>query len=1682
MATLLNTDTFATTYKDDYRDSDNYYRILFNSGRTLQARELTQMQTIIQKEIGRFARNIFNEGAVVNPGGVTINKTIEYIKLDKGSTLPAGVDLLTASNSWSTTDGTISFKILRVEDAVATDDWGATLYIKYTDTSAASAGSTTIRVPDGTDISNGTYTFTSYGTASTGQGCLAGVSPGEYFTKDHFVFAEAQTHFVSKYTNNPTADLGFKVVEDVVTVIDDDGLYDNQGVVPNTSAPGADRYRIRLILTTRDEVDSADNFVFISRIVEGVQSITASGFSEYNSINEILALRTKEESGDYIVKNFTAKMEDYNDSNLILNVTPGIAYVDGHRLETALTRLVVPKADDTTTITGRNVTAQYGNYVLADSSNGIPDINQYELVSLYNAVAAGGTVIGTARVRYGERFASDIRYYLFDIQMNAGQSFASVKSFGSSVANHVDVRQTDGIATLYNTGNNSLLFPLSNKRPTTTGVTVNSLIVQRRYQDTANGSGEITISSVSWGGSNFTFTDPGDWIVAASAGPVVTPTFGAAGGSTMVISGLTSGVSYEIYAKIDLATPTYKAKTVTDRTETLNWTPGGGDIESDGGGLWYMNLDRSDVYKITAIKENDSDGRDLSPLFTTDNGQRDNFYARGRIIRKTGTNVPTGNIFVRYKYFAHGTGHFFSANSYNGLSYSEIPYYRKNDGETVFLADVLDFRPVQDSNGVYPSHDEDYVVHLPENQTSIDTDVVYYMPRRDRLVLRREEADIKTNRAEVKYIQGVSSLQPAVPDTPIGSMLIYEFNLNANTLNESDMTSTSIKNLGYTMRDIGRLDKRISRLEELTSLTLLENAASTELVLDSDGLPRTKSGFLADNFSSGVFTDYVPGRYRASIDTDERQLLPPFIKKNVRMIFDSDASLAAGVVRKGELAMLNYTEVGFSEQLLATETMNVNPFEVITSSGYTILSPASDEWVETRYEPDLIEYETVSNVSAENLRQALQNGWTSSTVGAAILTGDKTTNTEIGNKTLRTDIIPWMRSKLVRFKTVALRPNTRYFAFFNGIDVSSWVRAEGDFVPYATTDSDYGNVYSTATQHPLTPSNLISDADGILTGSFFIPSTDTIRFRTGVAEFKLLDVSVNDNDAAISTSNATFISTGTIDVRQKTIRSTRAYTVGFVPPPPSPPSDPLAQSFYIDRVQYPNGVFITSCDIFIKTKDADVPIQCEIVTMENGIPTQTVVPGAFSIRGGGISGSAVIAIEDIGDVDDIDVVKANPTNFVFDEPVYLSPGIEYAIRLKAETAGYNVYVAKTYEFVLGTTSARVSKQPSLGSLFQSQNSSTWTPDQTRDLMFKLYRAEFSSSGNAIMENGVMAAERLDANKIRTVAGDSDVSILFPGHGFIYGDVVTISGLTDSVGGIVPSAINGTHKVYDLDWSGISIGSDSQADFSAIGGGSILVTQQAHFDEFYPLVSILQPEETTVNAGIKLTSGGSYASTTRNRMTGSGTRSKASSYTTIQLNDNNYLDEPKVILTPANETLISAKSATMQISLATLDTKVSPVIDLQRSSMILTENVIDNQDSAATVGYNVPLVWIDETDPTEGSSAAKHLTKKVTLAEPATGLKVFLSANRPSEADIKVYYKSGTSDTVLDDVSWTEIDKEAILPADNDRVTYREYTFLAGGDTGTLSPFSQFQVKVVMTSTNSSRVPRIKDLRIIALAT
>jgi len=1700
MATNLSSTTFANTYKDDYKDSDNYYRILFNSGKALQARELTQLQTIIQSEIGRFARNIFKEGSVVSTGDPTLNNKYAYIRLVSGV---ADGDLPAVGQTWYDTTDNVKFKILRTATQTDTGD-RATLYVQYIYTKDATAGATSIVVANGRTITNGTDLLTVASSSATGYGTLFSVPKGEFFTKEHFVFVESQSILLSYYSDTPTADVGFKITEDIVTVADTDALYDNQGSTPNTASPGADRYRIRLTLIDKSDVQSDENFILLCRVVDGKITWKADAKKSYNTINEVLAQRTKEESGNYTVRAFRANFKEKDSDELTLTVEPGVAYVEGYRLETGLTNIDVNRSQITQQVTGKSVVPQYGNFVVADSANasyGLPPIQNFAPVNLYDSINGTGNIIGSARVRAAQRYGTDIRYYLFDVQMNSGKNFTAVESFGGGPTDFVTIKLENGVAVLQETGNNSLLFPLPAPRPTNTGVTVltsTGLKVQRRYTFTTSSTTHSldalkASDGANWGGSALTFTDAGDWILSKVDGTPTAPTINSGlGTGTVIIGGLTTSTAYVLYAYVHVSNPVQKNKTLTAASKSFSAFNGGADSD---GTLNWLELNHSDVFKVNWVKLDDSNGRDITTSFIFDNGQRDNFYKFGRLIQKEGLSIPTNRTIVtNYEYFEHGTGHFFSANSYGGINYTLIPSHTKNNGETISLRDVLDFRPAFDSSGGF-TETNDVVTLLPENTDNIGVTTTHYLSRKDKLVVRRNETDLKAPTAEVTYIEGQPSFNPVEPLAPVGSMTLYKYELNPYTLSESDLSVEYINNKGYTMRDIGKLEKRIDILEELTTLNLLEVNTASLLVVDSAGNPRTKSGFLADNFTSQDFSEINTPRYRASIDQAENTLNPPFVSKEIRLTFDSSNSnySNANVQRTGDVVTLQYTNKNIVNQNLATETINVNPFAVIGNEGYLTLSPTSDNWVETRYRQDnIIDGGVRSNLNADQLRQALRNGWTGSN-GQFVITGDRVIRETVGDTVVDVQTVPWMRSKKIAFKAVNVRPDTQYFPYFNGVAVDNWVNDDSfELNRISAQTTTYGNRYANATAHPDGSTILTSNSQGVVEGTFFIPSTNSLKFRTGAAEFKLLDVTGGSDDNAASIARATFTSAGVINTRQKTVRATRQVTgsqVWF---------DPIAQSFLVDAGEYPSGMFLTQAGVFFSSIDSDVPVTLQIVAMENGIPTQNVLNEASVTK---------IPTNFINSTD-LSTIQSNEEVFTFLEPVYLEPGREYAMVLLAESTKYNVYVAKTYDYVIGTTSKRVNRQPTLGSFFASQNSSTWTPDQTRDMMFKLYRASFNTNAQAAyLENADMPYELLRPNPLRFDSGDSDVTFSFNGHGFALNDKVRVilpSDFDDSIAGIVDSAIGGDSDnslhgikvITGVDWTGFKIGAGSTkagnvtASSSLITGGEgIVVEQQAHFDEFIPLIDTLQPDGTSIISQAQFTSTSSYGD---GRNT-SPVRSKTSTFVSpqsssnrsqhITLNEVNYRDEPAVILTSTNEAVElggTKKSATIRMTLYSNDSAVSPVIDLQRSSLIVTENVIDQQDSATA--SNAPLHYVAETHPSAGTIAARHLTKQITLQEPAVGLKVLLSANRPSDANIEVYFKTGTGDDVLDDKAWTQVSATTILPADDDRKTYREYEYLAGGNNGTLASFTTYQIKIVMTSTNSSRSPKIKDLRVIALAT
>ena len=151
----------------------------------------------------------------------------------------------------------------------------------------------------------------------------------------------------------------------------------------------------------------------------------------------------------------------------------------------------------------------------------------------------------------------------------------------------------------------------------------------------------------------------------------------------------------------------------TQLTQTFNNTS---DVESDGSGLRFFTLPDYDIYSFDSI--GDAAGNSISNRFITDNGQRDNFYDRGRIILRSGQSIPTSTK-AYYKHFNHtGSGNSFSVNSYpNSIAYENIPNHRLRNGTEVELRNVLDFRSKKHTDGTFSDGAVSYThLTLPTNR------------------------------------------------------------------------------------------------------------------------------------------------------------------------------------------------------------------------------------------------------------------------------------------------------------------------------------------------------------------------------------------------------------------------------------------------------------------------------------------------------------------------------------------------------------------------------------------------------------------------------------------------------------------------------------------------------------------------------------------------------------------------------------------------------------------------------------------------------------------------------------------------------------------------------------------------------------------------------------------------------
>ena len=480
----------------------------------------------------------------------------------------------------------------------------------------------------------------------------------------------------------------------------------------------------------------------------------------------------------------------------------------------------------------------------------------------------------------------------------------------------------------------------------------------------------------------------------------------------------------------------------------------------------------------------------------------------------------------------------------------------------------------------------------------------------------------------------------------------------------------------------------------------------------------------------------------------------------------------------------------------------------------------------------------------------------------------KISEQSLGDRLLSRDIIPYMRERNIEITTNRMKPRTRFYVYFDNVDVTSFVTPKllevsmtsgvfqtGERVKHETdvsfqgdgfafrlaapnhkegpynaptkvlTVNPYDNaagistVYSTSSsilnidtfslatqvqgdffghvrngmklvgqtsgaQATVSNVRLITDTLGNMKSCFNIPNPNNAanpRFETGTKTLRLTTSPTNSTVAGTVTGSAeaNFHAKGELETVQEQILSIKTPQIERLGVEEQRVLndkitrrveglqgetevleitgvqyyDPLAQTFRVDET---SGVFITSVDVFMRDKDEELPLTLQVRTVETGLPTSKILPFSVVVK----DPSEVNVSED----------ASIPTTFTFDSPVYLTGEHEYALVLVTPAENYNCWISRMGEVDISTANlpdeqqVLISQQPYLGSLFKSQNGTTWDPSQYEDMKFTIRKAIFNTSPsvgrffNSDLSTGNDEVPKLAINPITSLAKKAVVGL------------------------------------------------------------------------------------------------------------------------------------------------------------------------------------------------------------------------------------------------------------------------------------------------------------------------------------
>ena len=398
-------------YYDDFDGAKNFHRVLFKPGVAVQARELTQAQTILQNQITSFADNIFKQNSPVSGGQVTTDFNVHYVKI-QSTYNSVNIDVEQLQNKLlRNADGTVVARVLTTAVATGTAGEGdpPTLIVSY---------KTGTQFADNDVIydSNSNLTCQAMPSAATGSSSVVSISQGVFYILGNFVQVSPQTIILDKYDNTPSKRVGLEITETVFDYANDNSLLDPAVGASNYQAPGADRYVISLQLSSRPLYFGDDDlFIELVRVEDGSVYKMVDG-SVYATIDDYFAKRDYETNGDYVVEDFrfTPKTYTGEPNKYLMNVGRGLAYVRGHRVENpSPINIISNRARTSATQNNEPAFIDFGSYFLVSNVAGsgtstfpVTTANTVDFhcvsqanINTANATTYNSTLVATAYIR-----------------------------------------------------------------------------------------------------------------------------------------------------------------------------------------------------------------------------------------------------------------------------------------------------------------------------------------------------------------------------------------------------------------------------------------------------------------------------------------------------------------------------------------------------------------------------------------------------------------------------------------------------------------------------------------------------------------------------------------------------------------------------------------------------------------------------------------------------------------------------------------------------------------------------------------------------------------------------------------------------------------------------------------------------------------------------------------------------------------------------------------------------------------------------------------------------------------------------------------------------------------------------------------------------------------------------------